>query len=133
MHIHSNVVSIFPPGAQPEGRCADLSLPTLPVSTAPAADVDMAEIARRLGIADQAWETIIAKVRLLNERYGFPTPRTPRIVKRQLITGPRAIVRRSRFPRARVEEWFDNHRSPAQGAAEDAGEARAAASTLAAN
>lgn len=107
-----------------------LPRPALP---APSADVHMGEIARRLGIADEAWRTIIAKVRLLNDRYGFPAPRTPRIVKGSLITGPAAIVRRSRFPRARVEEWFDNHRGPAQAAADDAGEARAAAATLAAN
>lgn len=99
----------------------------------PQADVRVGEIARRLGIADEAWRTIITKIRLLNSRYGFPDPRTPRFVKGEMRTGPDAIVRRSLFPRARVEEWFDNHRAPAQRAADDAGEAKAAAADLSAN
>ena len=108
------------------------SLPALATS-----DVRMAEIARRLGIADEAWRTIIAKIRLLNQSYGFPAPRNPRIVKGVMRTGSDAIIQRSIFPRARVEEWFDNHRAPAQNgaarAAEDASEAKAATAVLSAN
>lgn len=134
MHIHTNVVSIFPPGATAPG--AVTAVPALPRPSLPAlaaSDVKMAEIARRLGIADEAWRTIIDKIRLLNLRYGFPAPRNPRFVKGVMRTGPDAIVRRSLFPRARVEEWFDNHRAPAQGAADDRVEAKAAAAQLSAN
>jgi hypothetical protein len=134
MHIHTNVVSLFPPGtvAAPAVE-TDLSRLSRPVSAAPSADVPVAEIARRLGLASETWRTIIAKIRLLNRRYGFPAPRNPRFVKGELVTGPDAIVRRSLFPRARVEEWFDNHRGPAQALADDAAEAKAATATLASN
>lgn len=100
-------------------------------------DVPMAEIARRLGIADMAWRSIIDAVRTLNARYSFPDPKNPRFLthrgEKTLVRGARAIVRRSVFPRGRVEEWFDNHRAPDMRAADDADEARAAARSLAAN
>jgi hypothetical protein len=133
MHVHTNVVTLYPPGGTPGPRpeIHNLARPSLPALASN--DVHMAEIARRLGIADEAWRTIIAKIRLLNGRYGFPAPRNPRIVKGVMRTGPDAIIRRSLFPRARVEEWFDNHRSPSQGAAEDASEAKVAAAQLSTN
>lgn len=133
MHIHTNVVSIFPPGSSTGGQSEPPALPRPALPSLAHSDVPMLEIARRLGISGEAWRTIIAKVRLLNSRYGFPAPRNPRFVKGVMRTGPDAIVQRSRFPRARVEEWFDNHRSPAQGKAEDASEARAAQADLSAN
>ncbi len=121
------------------------SSPAIP-SPAPAAapcdlirnrDASLAEIAARLGIANESWRTIIGKVRILNAHYSFPDPRTPRIVKRAgqavWLRGPQAIVRRSLFPRAQVELWFDNHQSATARAVEDRGEAQATATRLAAN
>lgn len=125
----------FSPPLVGSADLSDLPRPSLPALAT--SDVRMAEIARRLGIADEAWRTIIAKIRLLNQSYGFPAPRNPRIVKGVMRTGSDAIIQRSIFPRARVEEWFDNHRSPAQNgaarAAEDASEAKAATAVLSAN
>lgn len=138
MEPHSNIIPIFPPGgatpASPETPARDTA-PPLPLIRN--RDVHLAEIARRLGIADRNWRYIIDTVRLLNDRYSFPDPKNPRIVHRDgaavWLRGPRAIVRRSLFPRARVEEWFDHHRSPAQRDAEDRGEAREVAAVLTAN
>jgi len=131
----------FSPPLVGSADLSDLPRPSLPALAASpvlhTSDVRMAEIARRLGIADEAWRTIIAKIRLLNQSYGFPAPRNPRIVKGVMRTGSDAIIQRSIFPRARVEEWFDNHRAPAQNgaarAAEDASEAKAATAVLSAN
>ena len=138
MHAHTNVVSLFPPGLAIAGSAPAVSPPTIALTPSRvSADVHLSEIASRLGIADESWRGIIDKVRVLNDRYGFPDPKNPRFLthkgERTLVTGSRAIVRRSVFPRARVEEWFDNHRSPAQRASEDRDEARMAARDLAAN
>lgn len=134
MNPRSTVVPFPQRGASPPPvNAADIPSLARTASAVHSADVPVAEIARRLGLATETWRTIIAKIRLLNRRYGFPAPRNPRFVKGALVTGPDAIVRRSLFPRARVEEWFDNHRGPAQALADDAAEARAAAAALAAN
>lgn len=128
MHLHSNIVSLFPPGPAPFAPPATAIRPAHQGH-----DPDMIEIARRLGIACESWRTIIEKVRALNSRYGFPDPKNPRFIKGEMICGDRAIVRRSRFPRARVEDWFDNHRSPAQCAADEGDEVAVASAALSAN
>lgn len=122
-------VAVIPP--------APLTIPALPAMASRQADVGLVEIAQRLGIAGESWRCIIDKVRLLNERYSFPDPRNPRFIthrgERTLARGARAIIRRSLFPRARVEEWFDNFRAPAERVRDDAIEAKTAARELAAN
>lgn len=127
-----NVVNIFSKGVIPTLRHAPETAITISPRRTPR-DVDMAEIARRLGICDNSWRTIIDTIRTLHTGYGFPAPKTPRLVKGALIIGGGAIIRRSKFPRARVEDWFDNHLSPAQRAVDDGNEAATAAASLAAN
>lgn len=88
------------------------------VST-PHGPVTLHEIARRLGMNALSARSIIDQVRLLNKGYGFPDPSNPRFEKGRLVTGPRAIVQRSLWPRDVVEAWFGSHRSPTNSALSD--------------
>jgi hypothetical protein len=82
-----------------------------------ASEVDLLWIAGQLGLVHHERRTIIAKVRLLAEKAGFPLPKNPRFVKGTRITGPLAIDARSIWDRDPVERWIEDDRPPAETAA----------------
>ena len=78
-----------------------------------ASEIDVAGIAVLLRMAHFERRTIIAKIRLLIEKEGFPEPRTPRFVKGVRQTGKAAVAANSRWARDLVEQWFDDDLPPA--------------------
>lgn len=88
-------------------------------------EIDLAGIARRLGMADWRVRRIIARLRQLADRAGFPLPKTPRFWGGRRVTGPSSIDAHAIWDRDAVELWLDNDLPPGAAAA------RAAASQAA--
>jgi hypothetical protein len=88
-----------------------------------AADIDVAGVGRLLRMVDRPTRAIVATIRLLVERHGFPEPRSPRFVKCRRLRGAEAVWARSLWARDEVEAWFDDDTPPAV-AARTAGAAR---------
>jgi predicted AAA+ superfamily ATPase len=96
---------------------------------APQGPVSVMEIARRFALSDghqsASRRTIIAHIRLLHSRYGFPAPATHRFENGVRINDERAIVWRSKWARDLVEAWFGHDDNPANAAlAKEAGQDR---------
>lgn len=77
------------------------------------AEIDVAGIGRLLGMAGRPARAIVATIRKLIEKHGFPHPRTPRFVKSRRLTGADAVCARSLWARDQVEQWFDDDTPPA--------------------
>jgi hypothetical protein len=80
-------------------------------------EVDLAWVARELGLLGNERRTIINKLRLLAEHNGFPLPKRPRFVGATRITGPKSICALSVWDRDPVERWLEDDRPPAESAA----------------
>lgn len=76
------------------------------------AGFDIVHIARRLKMVDRPLRAIIAAVRVLIEKEGFPPPASPRIVKGRRLTGPQSVWVRSIWDRDDVELWFEGDQPP---------------------
>lgn len=80
-------------------------------------EANLSYVARRAGLLDFEPRAIIAKLRLLATRSGFPLPKTPRFVKGVRVTGPDCIHAYSIWDKDAVDQWFDDDRPPAESAA----------------
>lgn len=80
-------------------------------------EVDLCWIAGQLALLHHAPRTIVAKVRLLADKAGFPLPKNPRFVGGERKTGTQAIDARSIWDRDAVERWLEDDRPPAESAA----------------
>ncbi len=95
----------------------------------PHGPVTVMEIARRFALSDghhgASRRTIIAHIRLLHSRYGFPAPATARFENGVRLHDERAIIWRSKWARDLVEAWFGHDDNPANAAlAKGAGQER---------
>lgn len=100
--------------------------PCGPALARSALDIDLIEIAHRLGLEAYQPATIVGHLRNLASSRGFPLPRTTRFWRGDEVTGPRRIVARSRWNRYEVDRWFEDRDPPAPRAARQ----RAARETL---
>lgn len=82
-----------------------------------ASEVDVAWIARQLGIADRPPRTIIARIRVLAERCSFPLPKTPRFFMGARVRGPASIDAFSIWDKDPVERWLEDDLPPTTAAA----------------
>lgn len=74
------------------------------------------EVARLTGLAHVSPKVMISTLRKLAEQNGMPLPKTPRVHKGRIVTGPRAIGRRSRWDALRFDDWLDDWTPPGGGA-----------------
>lgn len=82
-----------------------------------ALDIDLVEIAHRLGMDRLEAATIVKHLRTLSESSGFPLPRTTRFWRGQEVRGPRLIVAGAIWNRFEVDRWFEDRDPPATRAA----------------
>lgn len=66
-----------------------------------------AELVGRTGLGDLTQRTAIDRLRLLHTQGHMPLPRSPRFVRRQLITGARSICAASLWDRGQILEWLE--------------------------
>jgi hypothetical protein len=93
-----------------------------------ASDIDVAGVAELLFMARRPPRFIVAMIRLLVEKEGFPAPRSLRFVAGRRMTGADAVWTRSIWERDAVERWLDEDLPPTQAAAKAAND-RAATRT----
>lgn len=103
-----NISLLFPRSIPPQGG-RQIGAPRLARA---ATEIDLVGIARRLRIVHRPKRAIIAIVRLMIDKRGFPLPRTPRFIKGEPVTGSQAVHAGSIWDRDLVDLWFDGDNQP---------------------
>ncbi|GGO94942.1 hypothetical protein [Stakelama pacifica] len=81
---------------------------SLPSSGGRGGEYGLGDVARPLGLAHFEIRTIIDALRVEAAHNGMPLPKTPRHEKGKPITGPRAIVRKSRWDAGEMDAWLES-------------------------
>lgn len=67
----------------------------------------LGDMIRLCGLEDYETRTAIEHLRLMARQKGLPLPRNLRVFGQQLISGPAAIGRRSKWDALAVDAWLD--------------------------
>lgn len=108
----ATVTPLFPPSAPPPrvmpAIAASHAGTPLPQTGGRRGEYAIADIARELSLLHRSIRTIVDTLRALAKDAGMPLPRTPRVLKGEVVRGPRSICKDSRWDAAEIDAWLDD-------------------------